>query len=59
MIESSETHENVWNLQDTQILVMPLKMNFQMCLYSPYQSSLTSNYSEENLQIMKFLKSHK
>lgn len=52
MIESSECHENVLNLQDTQVLVNPLKMNFQMCLCSPYQSSLNSHYSKENLQII-------
>lgn len=59
MLESSETHENVLNLQNTQVLVIRLKMNFQMYLCSPYQSSLNSNYSEENLQIMEFLNSHK
>lgn len=59
MLESSETHENVLNLQNTQVLVIRLKMNFQMYFCSPYQSSLNSNYSEENLQIMEFLNSHK
>lgn len=52
MIESSKSHENVLNLQDTQVWVIPLEMNFQMCLCSPYQSSLSSNYSKENLQII-------